>query len=1020
MIDKTRPVLVAGRITQQAANRALQGLQRSSPAITDIGWTNVAGDVVAHSYEGDAVRSNIADLPHFFAQRDSKTEKLFISPLYRAKAAQRWISSVSLRLNNSDGSFAGVVSAPLDSSYFARTYQSVNLSPDDVITVISTGGEILFREPFSEQIIGRSLKNTPLFLERLPKLPFGTFVTKSPIDGRERIFAYRAVSGLPLIMLVLQDRTEVLARWYEHTEIFGPLVALLTLVIILGTAALSRRTGELVEKSNLLEATLNNMHQGLIVVDQYDRIAVYNRRALELLDLPEDLLAAQPRAKDVIAYQAARGEFSNAPDSVMQNVLPPSTGGGANVYVRERPDGTILEIRTVPFANGGVVRTYRDITDWTHLDRELSRREKQFRLLADNATDIIARVSFDAVVLHISPSCASIVGYAPEEMLGRKMTDYIFEDDLAPTASEFGKIIKFNPPGAQRIEYRLRHKDGRLIWVESNPKLLLSENGAPLEIFDVIRDMTERKQIEQQLEVARQTAEDFAQAQAQFLATMSHELRTPLNSIIGFSEIVLDRDDIAPEVRRQIGLVQTASGMLLTVVNDVLDFSKIEEGQLELTPTAFEFRPLIDAVIAIVRGSAEAKNLELRVSIDPRISTRLNGDDQRIRQILINLLNNAIKFTQKGLVSLVAELASENETTQGIRFSILDTGIGIPPDKQMHLFQRFRQVDGSISREYGGSGLGLAISKRLVEIMGGTIGVDSTQGKGSTFWFALNLARGTEVNASPPSEAVAAPASARLLLVEDVEVNREIACAILEGMGYRVDAVVDGTYAIEAVQGNAYDLVLMDVQMPGMDGLTATRKIRALPGKAGSIPIVAMTANVLSQQIEATRSAGMNGHIGKPFKRDELRAEIERCLSETRHALGRGTFGETASAQIDEEAIATLTTLLGTAKVNKLFEGLKALLEQFIASDAAGVGPADLAAEAHRLVASAGMLGFCNLSQDCSRYERGVLDQSEHELTFDQIRDACVAALAKILHRLSGRVDVEEPISEPARRVQQR
>ena len=196
--ETIRSDVQAGRMTQPAANRALQGLQRSSPAIIAIGWTNQAGDVVAHSYENDAVRSNIADLPHFIAQRDGKTEEMFIAPLYRSKSSQRWISSVSLRLNNPDGSFAGVISAPLDTSYFARTYQSVNLSPDDVITVISTGGEILFREPFSEQIIGRSLKNTPLFLERLPESPSGTFMNKSPIDGRERVFAYRAVSGASL------------------------------------------------------------------------------------------------------------------------------------------------------------------------------------------------------------------------------------------------------------------------------------------------------------------------------------------------------------------------------------------------------------------------------------------------------------------------------------------------------------------------------------------------------------------------------------------------------------------------------------------------------------------------------------------------------------------------------------------------------------------------------------------------------------------------------------------------------
>jgi CheY-like chemotaxis protein len=358
-------------------------------------------------------------------------------------------------------------------------------------------------------------------------------------------------------------------------------------------------------------------------------------------------------------------------------------------------------------------------------------------------------------------------------------------------------------------------------------------------------------------------------------------LRTPLNSIFGFSEIVLDRGDLAPEARRQIELIQTASDTLLTVVNDVLDFAKIEEGKLELAPVDFEVAKLIDDSLAIVRASAVAKSLDLTVMIDKNVSSTLIGDDHRLRQILLNLLNNAIKFTRVGHVSLSVELiADAGKSGQLLRFAVNDSGIGISQDKLNRLFQRFSQVDSSTSREFGGSGLGLAISKSLVEAMGGQIGVDSRSDEGSTFWFTLTLAAGNGVNAAKPMRAGRTPRSPaiRVLLVEDVDVNREIARLMLERLGYRVDTVNDGAEAVSTVKTNDYDIVLMDIQMPVMDGITATKVIRGFSEPKGCIPIIAMTANVLPRQIESFMAAGMSGHIGKPFRRDDLVVAIERCL----------------------------------------------------------------------------------------------------------------------------------------------
>lgn len=1000
VVESLRGDVVAGRTSDAAARLALQNLQKSSPALLALGWTDASGNVVAHSYEGAAVRPNISELVHFTVHRDSNKEGLFVAPLYKSLASQKWISTASRRLDNADGSFAGVVTAPLDLSYFANIYRSIKLGSGDAVTLVRRDGTILMREPFVESVVGQSFEKTRLFTDYLKASNFGAFDILSPIDGKSRIVTYRTVAGLPLVMLVLQDRADVLAAWYAHIYNVGPMVSLLILIVLGGTAALSGRTRQLVRQSTLLSATLDNMHQGLLVVDRTDRIAVYNRLASELLSLPESFLAARPSSKDVIAYQTDIGEFANVPDEIAPRLLPRLVGETANVYTRERPNGTILEIRTVPFASGGVVRTYKDVTEAKRIERALSEREERFRLLAENASDMIVRVGLDTSIRYISPAGAAITGYSADEMVGQKITDYIAPEDKRATVRRFTEIIEQDVKGPQRVEYRFRHKDGGWLWFESNPKIIRSSLGKPSEIFDVIRDITERKRFEEEIKTAKQYAEGSAKAQGQFLATMSHELRTPLNSIIGFTDMLLDRAEFSADARRQIGLIQTASETLLTVVNDVLDFSKIEEGKLELAPAAFNLRALIDAVVAIMQGAGDRKHLDLRVSIDDTIGQQMVGDHQRIRQILFNLLNNAMKFTQQGSVSLEVRRISSDDAGDRLWIGVTDTGIGIAEAKLDLLFQRFSQVDGSISREHGGSGLGLAICKRLVEMMGGQIGVTSTLGVGSTFWIDLYLPRDVaKAEDTPVAQVGVIGTRARLLLVEDMDVNREIASAFLDRLGYAVDTVVDGADAIVAVQSGAYDLVLMDIQMPGMDGITATKHIRQLPAPCAGTPIVAMTANVLPSQVAAFRQAGMDGHVGKPFRAEELRREIERCLVSPTYSPTASVADDHAPTIVDEDVHALLASLLGPAKIETLLLKLQERLESFVASGHTPCPQGNLAVQAHQLVSSAGMLGFKDVSRECALFESALRDPEAGGIAFDQVRQTCSAAIVEISRR---------------------
>jgi PAS domain S-box-containing protein len=547
-----------------------------------------------------------------------------------------------------------------------------------------------------------------------------------------------------------------------------------------------------------------------------------------------------------------------------------------------------IMVLCVGFAIAGARQTFAAGRRVEATQGRLRESEADYKVLADNIADVIGRLSVQGRWRYISPSIEATLGYTAEEFRALQATDFIHADDLPAVLEMIAALSDHG--GSATLEYRQIAKDGSPVWIETSFTVAYDETThEPVEVICLSREINARKALERDLVEALQRAEAAAAAKADFMANMTHELRTPLNAIIGFAGVLKGSADLTQRDARHVGLIGDASGALLTVVNDVLDFSKLESGAFELDPQPFDPLALAGSVAALVEDQAAAQRLSLEVIADGAIEP-VSGDGPRLRQVLLNLLSNALKFTSQGAVTLRLAQRPSGDGVVALRIAVTDTGIGISPENQVAVFDRFSQADASVSRRFGGTGLGLAICKRIVELMGGTIGVQSREGRGSTFWLEVELPLAAGLLA-PDADSVAAELDRplRLLLVEDVAVNRELVRVILEGFDIEIDTAANGAEAIDAVGRADYDLVLMDVQMPVMDGLTAAAHIRALPDPAmRRLPIVAMTANVLPEQVQRCLDAGMNGHLGKPINPAALLEAIAAWTApEAQEALAR-------------------------------------------------------------------------------------------------------------------------------------
>jgi len=513
----------------------------------------------------------------------------------------------------------------------------------------------------------------------------------------------------------------------------------------------------------------------------------------------------------------------------------------------------------------------RDITGRRRAEEALRQAEEKYRTIFENAVVGIFQTTLDGQYLTANPTLACILGYDSPQELMATVADLNYQFYVEPDRrAEFLRLMQ-EQGAVSTFESEIYRKDGSLIWISENARQLHSPDGRALGFEGTTVDITQRKQAEEELQKAKEAAEAATRSKSEFLANMSHEIRTPMNGILGMTELALDTD-LTREQREYLQLVRSSGESLLRVINDILDFSKIEAGKLELETTDFRLNELLGETLKTLAFRAHKKGLELSCHVKPEVPDGLCGDPGRLRQVLVNLVGNAVKFTEEGEVIVRIEMESRSPGRVRLHFAAADTGIGIAPEKQPHILEPFEQADGSMTRRYGGTGLGLSISRKLVEMMGGRLWVESTLGKGSVFHFIADFDL-AEAAAGMPEELVSLK-NVRVLVADDNATNRRILEETLKSWEMVPELACGGKAALSALEKawqtkRPFPLVLLDAHMPDLDGFSVVRRIRSKPELAGAV-ILMLTSDTQKGDLERCRELGIAAHLVKPVTQSDL------------------------------------------------------------------------------------------------------------------------------------------------------
>ena len=682
-----------------------------------------------------------------------------------------------------------------------------------------------------------------------------------------------------------------------------------------------------------LKTTLDTAVDGIITIDHKGLIQAFNKAAISIFGWDEkdvignniSMLMPQPYQKEHDSY------LSNYQQTGKKKII-----GSDQEVVALHKSGRTFPIRlgvgqvNIEGHNPLFVGFVTDISARREMEEKIRKNEEQYSSLIKNipGASFRCQINKNWDVLFISDAIQELSGWKVSDFHEKRVSlaDLVHSDDNEKVLKAINQARAGNQ--TYTVEYRLNHKAGHYLWVLENGTIVLDKDQAPHWIDGVILDISQRVEMEDDLRRSKIKAEQSAESKSTFLANMSHEIRTPMNAIIGFSDILLE-SDISLENKKHLSTISKSGRSLLHLLNDILDSAKLDKNKLELDEHAFDLMNMVDTVVSTLWLQAKSKNIELSFTIEDNVNKTYFGAEARIHQILMNLLGNAIKFTEIGSVTLTI---SKQENGY-IRFSIQDTGIGIPPERLKSIFEPFTQADASMSRRFGGTGLGTTISKQLVELMGGQIHASSEINVGSCFYIDLPLEERAFVPASKPKSTFTLP-SKKVLIADDVEQNLTLLTLILQRQGHEIYTAIDGAEVVTQFKSVKPDIILMDIQMPTMDGLTATQIIRTHEKNNNLFhtPIIALTANVLLEDKLEAQNAGMDGFANKPIDVSALTLEMARVLN--LEAIEKETIEtETEESQTENKKQIHLNKGLGLwgemsiylAELNHFFELNKTL-----------------------------------------------------------------------------------------------
>ena len=626
---------------------------------------------------------------------------------------------------------------------------------------------------------------------------------------------------------------------------------------------------------------------GIVRSDMQGALTYANQRFEQIISRPAGSLVGQlwldvlEIERPDLSYEISRRLKS--PTEVYEHEFEFHDEGGLSRWLTFTATGEFDESGQMT----GYINAVTEITQRKAAEAELARRTRELRLLAENVNDIIVRIGFDGTLRYATPSVRDVLGINPQDLTGSELISMIHSEDKPVLRQAFGRLAR-GELETYTLSYRTRRNGSPAgeawddyIWLESNCRLLRDHAGQPHELIASVRDITKRKELELELTDARLRAEDAVKTKSAFLANLSHEIRTPMNGVIGLTELLLGHD-LEPDSRRFVQLISESGATMMNLLNDILEIAKIDAGRLLLSREQFDLHECLANSFSLMSASAAGKRLELRLAIAPDMPRHMLGDSLRLRQVLANLVGNAIKFTHTGHVAIFARCIANV-----LEIRVEDTGIGIDPEVQATVFEEFFQANAEIADSYGGTGLGLPISRRIAEAMGGSLTLSSQRGQGTTMTLripACFVEMPAQIAPVPAGKAtVHTGAPLRILAAEDNQTNQIILTGMLQKLGHTAALAGNGEEVIAMVEQAAaaaepYDLILMDIQMPKMDGIAATKRLRAMGYDASRLHIIAVTASGYQEDIAGCLNAGMQAHLTKPVRLADLSTALAALI----------------------------------------------------------------------------------------------------------------------------------------------